>query len=285
MGKTKRHSRLLWWWIILACGAVFIFSSAMLIRDLAQSAKERWAWERISSQIRKERAALENEGGGADLAERYAPSGNLLIYDGLWQKNHDLAGWLTIEGLGVDLPVMYTPSEPEYYLRHDFNGDYAYSGSLFLGEGWEPENGYSIIYGHNMKDGSMFGKLDQYQDLDYAKEHAVIRFDTLTQEREYTVLTAFYSQVYDPAQMDGFRYYQYMDLADQEDFEEYFRQVQARALYDIGEKVHYGDRILILSTCSYHREEGRFVVVAYQKNDTVCPDASLRQGTYLHQGI
>ena len=73
-----------------------------------------------------------------------------------------------------------------------------------------------------------------------------------------------------------FRYYQYTDLSDQDRFEEYIRQVRAAALYDTGVEVQYGDRLLTLSTCSYHRDNGRFVVVACQKQEpqTGQPDGS-----------
>ena len=190
------------------------------------------------------------------------------VYDGLWQENHDLAGWLSIEGLGLELPVMYTPEDTEYYLHRAFDETYAYSGSLFLGEGWTPEGGYAIIYGHNMKNETMFGHLHWYQEQAFAQEYPTIRFDTLTEEREYTVLAAFYSQSYTAGDIDVFRYYQYTDLSDPEVFSEYVNQVRAAALYDTGVEVQYGDRLLALSTCSYHRKNGRFVVVAVQRTES-----------------
>lgn len=262
--RSRQRCRRGWWWALIACIVAFLFSAGMLMRDVAWVVKERWEREQLSMQVRKEWVKAEAEGKAA-LSAKYAPSGNLAAYDRLWQENHDLAGWLSIGDLGVDLPVMYTPLETEYYLHRSFDGGYAHSGSLFLGEGWQQEGDYAIIYGHNMKDGSMFGKLDRYQSLEYAKEHPAIYFDTLTQEREYTVWAAFYSQAHASPETDGFPYYQYTDLPDQESFEEYLRQVRARALYDTGADIRYGDRLLVLSTCSYHREEGRFVVVAYQK--------------------
>ena len=214
--------------------------------------------------------------GSGPEPPKYAPSGNLIQYDPLWQQNNDMAGWLYIEDTQIDLPVMYTPSNLEKYLRRAFDGSYALSGSLFLGADWSPEADHAIIYGHNMKDGAMFGGLSKYKDADYAQAHSVVHFDTLTEEREYVVLAAFYSRIYEQQAEGVFRYYQYTDLSDQDRFEEYIRQVRAAALYDTGVEVQYGDRLLTLSTCSYHRDNGRFVVVACQKQEpqTGQPDGS-----------
>ena len=162
---------------------------------------------------------------------------------------------------------MYTPQEPEYYLRRAFDGSEAVSGSLFVGEGCTPGGAHVIIYGHNMRDGSMFGSLAQYAQADYAAAHPVIRFDTPDRTGEYRVLAAFYSHAYIPGE-EGFRYYQYTDLSQPEDFEEYVRKAEEEALYDTGIEPRYGCRLLTLSTCSYHRENGTFVVVAVEDGET-----------------
>ena len=193
---------------------------------------------------------------------KYAESGNLYIYDLLWQQNHDLAGWLFAESIGVDYPVMYTPNDLEYYIHRGFDKAYAKSGCLFIGSGWSPDYVYSIIDGHHLINGTMFGKLDSYASKAYAKEHPVIYFDTLKEEGNYEVVAAFYTKVYNQQDKGVFRYYQYTDLPDQETFDEYFAQVRKIAIYDTGVDVQYGDKVLVLSTCSYHTDNGRFVVVA-----------------------
>ena len=264
-----------WRWAALLFGAAFLISGALLLWDVVQSRRELDANQQLARRVREARdAALtvpvlpapeREDTEPPEPPPKYAPSGNLSVYDGLWQENHDLAGWLAIEGLGLELPVMHTPEDTEYYLHRAFDETYAYSGSLFLGEGWTPEGGYAIIYGHNMKNETMFGHLHWYQEQAFAQEYPTIRFDTLTEEREYTVLAAFYSQSYTAGDIDVFRYYQYTDLSDPEVFSEYVNQVRAAALYDTGVEVQYGDRLLALSTCSYHRKNGRFVVVAVQR--------------------
>lgn len=167
-------------------------------------------------------------------------------------------------------PVLFTPDNPEYYLRKAFDGSYALSGSLFIGENCFPDGTNIIIYGHNMKDGSMFGNLDSYADENYAREHQEITYDLISPDGSYERLTfevmaAFYARVYQTDEENVFRYYYGTDLSDPKDFENYVTQAMAASVYDLGVTAEYGDRLLTLSTCSYHTEDGRFVVVAREK--------------------
>ncbi|WP_243416936.1 class B sortase [Pseudoflavonifractor capillosus] len=157
---------------------------------------------------------------------------------------------------------MYTPEEPEYYLRRAFDGTDSQSGVPFLDASCTEDGSNYLIYGHNMKNGSMFAALLSYADADFAKEHPIIRFDTLTESGIYEVLAAFYTEIY-PKDAEGvFRYYQYTTLDTPERFAEYLSNVKAAALYNTGVEAEYGDQLLTLTTCSYHTGNGRFVVVA-----------------------
>lgn len=183
-------------------------------------------------------------------------------YAALWEQNHDLAGWLRIPDTEIDYPVMFTPDKPGYYLRRAFDGSDAVSGSLFIGEDGPPSENHAVIYGHHMKNGTMFGLLTEYANADHGMAHPVLYFDTLEEAREYEVMAAFYSRLYTDQDEGVFRYYQYGDLSDPETFEAYVRQVQAAALYDTGVRAEYGDYLLTLSTCGGRTKDQRFVVVA-----------------------
>lgn len=183
-------------------------------------------------------------------------------YEALWEQNHDFAGWLFIDDTRIDYPVMHTPDAPEYYLHRAFDRSDANSGSLFIDADYSTDGNALLIHGHNMKDNSMFGSLTDYKSYEFAVEHPVIHFDSLTEERDYEVLAAFYwDPSYDPEQ-GPFRYYEYPDLSSYEIFDEYIRQVKSYALYTTDVIAAYGDNILTLSTCNYHTSNGRFVVVA-----------------------
>lgn len=115
-------------------------------------------------------------------------------YRDLYAQNPDLVGWLRIDGTGIDLPVVQTPGDNEYYLRRGFDRLYAVGGTLFLDErcSTDPDAPTAnwLIYGHNMRDGSMFGQLVRYRDEDFYKAHPTFTFDTLYESGTWQVVAA-----------------------------------------------------------------------------------------------
>lgn len=273
MHRSKRASTR-WKGLTLAFALLFILSSGMLIHDLVRSAREQAANEalvqRVEQEVSQGEGTSETSNGDSVSAEAPTPERN---YQPLVQENSHLAAWLMIEGAEVDYPVMYTPDSPEYYLRKGFDGSYALSGSLFIGADCVPDGSNIIIYGHNMKDGSMFGSLDSYANADYAREHQEIIYDLIQPDGSYERLTfevmaAFYSRIYSVDEKNVFRNYYSTDLSDPDAFQYYIEEVLSASLYDLGVTAEYGDRLLTLSTCSYHTEDGRFVVVAREKHSS-----------------
>lgn len=215
----------------------------------------------------------------------------------LFSENPDLAGWLFIEGTDINYPVMMHEDD-EYYLSHNFYQEKDKYGCLFVRKNADlhtPGTNF-IIYGHNMKDGSMFGKLDAYQSEDFYREHPVVSFDTLYESRSYEVIAAFPAQVYhedtanqtqasveNPVDLPQtsvkesfdspqastensvFKYYQFYQADTEEEFLYFYNNIKKLSLYDTGVTAKFGDTFLTLSTCSYHTEDGRFVVIAVRK--------------------
>lgn len=202
----------------------------------------------------------ENETGSGDLPE--GSDAVMLAYRELAEMNSDLFGWITIEDTPIDYPVMYTPKNEEYYLRRGFDKKYSYSGVPFMDTGCPPDGNHYLIYGHNMKNQTMFGTLTKYLKKDYWEKHQIIRFDTLTEEREYQVIAAFRSKAYNKSDTGVFRYYAYADLSKEERFESYVKNVLREAAFKTGLTAEWGDELLTLSTCDYYTEHGRCVVVA-----------------------
>ncbi len=191
-----------------------------------------------------------------------APPPVLEKYRALYQENGDLVGWLSIEGTDIDYSVMQREDD-EYYLHHDFYGEESRYGCLYVkGQADVDTPGTNfIIYGHNMKDGSMFGDLDLYRKESFWREHPRISFDTLYEERTYEIIAVFRSRVYQPEE-DVFKYYQFYQADNQEEFSWFYENIKELSLYDTGVTAAFGDTFLTLSTCAYHVEDGRFVVVA-----------------------
>lgn len=193
----------------------------------------------------------------------------------LYDINPDIVGWLTVDDMNIDYPVMQTMDDEEYYLNRDFQGRNSANGSLIMdtdstvgsgtlanqyADGTSPSTNL-IIHGHNMKNGDMFGNLDKYRDKTFYEGHKIIKFQTLYEDREYEIMSVFLSQVYLKTQTDVFKYYKFFEAQDEDQFNDFYKNVKKMALYDTGVDASFGDEFITLSVCAYHVENGRLVVV------------------------
>jgi len=94
------------------------------------------------------------------------------------EQNADCIGWIFIDGTNINYPVMHTPDNPQKYLRLSFEKKYSQSGVPFLDGRCSLQDGNLIIYGHNMKNGTMFSDLKKYLDTDFREAHKKIEFQT-----------------------------------------------------------------------------------------------------------
>ena len=93
-------------------------------------------------------------------------------------ENADCVGWLSVDGTNISYPVMHTPSDPQKYLRRNFYGKYSQSGVPFLDGRCDLQSSNLIIYGHNMRNGTMFSDLKRYVDRDFLNAHRTVKFET-----------------------------------------------------------------------------------------------------------
>lgn len=143
--------------------------------------------------------------------------------------NGDCIGWLSIDGTNISYPVMHTPSDPQKYLRRNFYGKYSQSGVPFLDGRCDLQSTNLIIYGHNMKNGTMFSDLKKYVDRDFLNAHRTVKFETVDGIRYFTVTKVLRTDITD-------------------------------ALYD---RIAAEDgRQLILSTCYGSGKDGRLLIIA-----------------------
>lgn len=183
----------------------------------------------------------------------------------LYLENADMVGWIQIEGTGIDYPVMQTPADPNYYLKHNFEKSYTDYGCPFMQADCDalcPSDNL-IIYGHNMKDGSMFADLAKYRSKDLWQAHKTVWFDTALGSSAYEIFAVIHTTVQADA-ADAFPFYRFVDAASPEEFADYVSACKARALYDTGISAEYGDKLLTLSTCDNITDNGRWLVIAKQ---------------------
>ena len=186
-----------------------------------------------------------------------------------YEKNPDTIGWIKIDGTPIDYPVMFTPEDNEFYLNRDFDKNDSKAGTLYIDVNSKisTPNTNIIIYGHNMKNDTMFGSLSEYANKAYYDEHPTISFNTLYEQGTYEILGAFYAKVLKKSDTTSFRYYKYFGAETEEEYNKFVNYVKSVRQYDTGVETKYGDRFITLSTCSYHVSNGRFAVVARLKEE------------------
>ena len=121
-----------------------------------------------------------------------------------------------------------------------------------------------LIYGHNMKNGTMFKHLLNYQSEKFWKDHQTVYFDTLYTEGEYEVVAAFYDRVYYKHE-DCFKFYDVIELEDEDSYDDAIANFKEKSMYDTGVTPEYGTQLVTLITCAYHVDNGKFVVVLAEK--------------------
>lgn len=215
------------------------------IQDVVRQEEERTVSEQPGENEEKEAVA-------------YAENGMISKYYPLFQQNNDMTGWLKVDGTNIDYPVMYVNDGNEFYLNHGFDKKKNSSGMLFL----DYECNFSdsdnlIIYGHNMRSGTMLAQLLKYKNKSFFEENGYISLDSLYNTGRYRVIGAFYA-----TKKEDFRYYEFVKASHEEEYNSYVTRVKELSLYETNETAAYGETLLTLSTCSYNSSDERFVVVA-----------------------
>lgn len=192
----------------------------------------------------------------------------MLQLEELQKENNEIIGWLEIEDTNINLPVCQT-TDNDFYLTHNYKKEKSKGGSLFLDKNFDLINGSSnyLIYGHRNTQGLMFEDLLKYSKEDFYNNHKTIKFTTNKDDSVYEIMSVFYSRVYYKKEKDVFRYYNFVNANNEEDYNDFVNNCKKSSIYDTGVTANYGDQLLTLSTCEYSQEDGRFVVVAKKVNN------------------
>ncbi len=190
-----------------------------------------------------------------------------------WKKlkdiNDEIVGWIQINDTKIDYPVLYHKGDDrsyQYYLSHNYKGDYDSYGSIFVDyrckDNVKSKN--VVLHGHHMNDGSMFGNLLKYGgttgNLDFYKTAPTIRFDIPDSDGYYKIISVFKTNTL--SSQGEFFNYMIGDFQNEKDFMNYVYNVRVRSLINCPVDVNEDDTLLTLSTCSYEFTNFRTVVVA-----------------------
>ena len=175
-------------------------------------------------------------------------------FDYLKGINPDTAGWIHLDDSQIDYPFVFADNN-EYYLNHLFDGEYNRSGCIFM----ETTNARNfsdkniVLYGHHMKNGTMFRDVQKYSDQAWYDTHKVFKVSTPDQEYEMYPIAGVAAT--------GSTDYVKTNFEDEEEFTEYVNWFLQNSTFVSEEDVTPEDQLMLLSTCAYHVNDGRYALL------------------------
>ena len=226
--------------ISVLLSALLLISGVMIYRELSSRQKEKEDFDALAElvEIPVTNPPITSEPPPVETvepSEATEPEEPLWDLSPLFEQNSECIGWLCIPDTAVNYPVMHTPRNPQKYLRMNFYGEYSQSGIPFLDYRCSLDSGNLLIYGHNMKNGTMFGELKSYTDPAFCADYPIIEFQTADGLLRYTVSEVRITDTSD----------KWYEIISGELFEE--------------------NRCLVLSTC-YGGGNGRLLIIATEVN-------------------
>lgn len=220
--RTRNKPALIFFCLLLSAA---VLAGVNIYTELKERQKEKENFAAVSQIAEPTVTTAQTE---SEPTERPAAERNI---QALITENADCIGWLSIDGTNISYPVMHTPSDPQKYLRRNFYGKYSQSGVPFLDGRCDLQSTNLIIYGHNMKNGTMFSDLKRYVDRDFLNAHRTVKFETTDGVQTFIVTEALKTNTSD-------------------------------AWYD---RIAAEDsRQLILSTCYGSGKDGRLLIIAVE---------------------
>ncbi len=249
--------------VMVFLGILFLGMTGILAGRMGRLKGEEQGFREISERVQKNR---QNSGNSLVCQDEEGDFVRSMLpeYKELILENPDFTGWISVADTRIDYPVMHTPAEPEYYLHRNFYGADSYSGTPFIGQGsLDPRSRNVILYGHHMRNGSMFSDLMKYRGREFWETHRLLRFDTLYERQEYEIFAVCYGTGTESAD-DSLWIYRFINGSDEE-YQAYVSRLKETAFYETGIEPD-GNPLLLLVTCSYQEADGRFIVAAQQRN-------------------
>lgn len=219
--RTRNKPVLIIFCLLLSAAAVL--AGANIYSELKERQKEKENFAAVSQIAEPTVTTAQTE---SEPTERPAAERNI---QALITENADCIGWLSIDGTNISYPVMHTPSDPQKYLRRNFYGKYSQSGVPFLDGRCDLQSTNLIIYGHNMRNGTMFSDLKKYLNREFLNAHRTVKIDTV----------------------DSIRYYTVTDVLKTNTSDAWYDRIAAE-----------DGRQLILSTCYGSGKDGRLLIIA-----------------------
>ncbi len=264
MWKRVEKRRLLLMIMLCIFLGIFLFSGWKILGILAEYRQGTDEYAKLAEQF----VAMEQDDSQSDItgeeavrnetseivlesAEETAPI--KVSFTDLQAQCGDVVGWIYCEGTPINYPVVQSENNSDYLYRM-LDGTRNSSGSIFMDcrNASDLTDWNTLIYGHNMKNGAMFGCLDRYREQEFYEEHPVLYF--LTPDQNYRIdLVGGYTTTGDS---DAYRIPE-----DQEERDELIKKAKSRSSFSANVDVLGEDRLITLSTCVYEYDDARYVLV------------------------
>lgn len=170
--RTRNKPALIFFCLLLSAA---VLAGVNIYSELREQQKEKEDFAAVSRIAEPTVTAEQTESEQVEPTEEPAAERNI---PALIAANTDCIGWLSIDGTNISYPVMHTPHDPQKYLRRNFYGKYSQSGVPFLDGRCNLQSTNLIIYGHNMRNGTMFSDLKKYLNTDFLNAHRTVRLET-----------------------------------------------------------------------------------------------------------
>lgn len=250
--------------VLAVCFVVICVCAGMILYKMITEERAQNKFESLAVNYATEH--LDTEEGETGMGQ------NIFTYLGIedpgrtfdWEKlraeNKDIYAWIYIPGTKIDYPILQHPENDEYYLRYNLDGSKGYPGCIYTekinAKDFSDHN--TLIYGHNMKNGTMFRDLHKFSGDDFFKENRYVFIYTPDELLVYDVFAAYefssdhILRTYDCSSENGFARYISKVYADYENRGNFREDVHVMGK----------DHIITLSTCIREDEELRFLVQA-----------------------
>ena len=253
------QKRRLWLAVEVGCLTAFLLILVLLIVRLTDQSGRRQEEQRAEALFQQLEQSPTPTAGPSETVQPVETAPEVLPeLQPFLSKNPDFVGMIAFEKQSM---YVCQGDDNFYYASHRLDGSETPAGMIFMDcrNALWPADENTILYGHNMQDGTRFGKLPCYADMEYLLNNSVIRFASLYEIRSFAPISVFYTSV-DASSPDYFDFARTC-FADTAEFDEYIAGVTARSIHALPANVHYGDRLLTLVTCSETYDGGRLVIV------------------------
>ena len=241
--------------VLIVCMGAAIYMGYMAAVELLERKAGTDYYAELADDFEQAGATTElmREEGLAEYTGEFR-NGTEIDFAALWETCPDVVGWIRIDGTVIDYPVVLG-TDNQYYLSHLPNGAANSAGSIMMDVACEGDfsSMVTILHGHHMRSGAMFGDLDEYAKSEYFAEHPTMRLMTPDGDFDVAIFAGYY--------VNGYTYEYRTGFSDAAAFDAYVEDAVTRSAFRADVDVKYGDRIVMLSTCAYVSEEARFVVL------------------------